>query len=281
MIFDTHMHIGEGPVNKSDFAGKLKIAGVDGGVILSLPPSSFIRKRSYTVGERLDNLFSWAEACPNLYPFFFIDPTEEDAKEQVELACGRGAFGFKIICNHFFPGDSRAIEVYKAIAKAGKPILFHSGICWDGPVSSKYNRPSEFEALLEVDGLKFALAHISWPWSEECIAVYGKFLNAYSNRPDISVEMFLDITPGDFSEARRDILTRLFTIGYDVSNNILYGTDRTVNGYDYECAQRWIKRDNEIFGRLGLDNEVLEGIYSENLKRFLGISAKTIKKALP
>lgn len=270
-VFDVHMHIGEGPVNKNDFAGKLKTAGVDGGAILSQPPSSFIHGGKLSTAERLDNLFLWADSGPALYPFFWVDPTEEDAGEQVKTACGRGVSGFKIICNHFYPGDDRAMKIYKLIAKAGKPVLFHSGICWGGQVSSKYNRPSEFEALIEVDGLKFALAHLSWPWSEECIAVYGKFLDAYSNRPDLSVEMFLDITPGDFSEARRDILERLFTIGYEVSNNILYGTDRSVNNYDFECAKRWIKRDNEVFTRLKLGNEVLEGIYSGNLMRFLGI----------
>ncbi len=281
MILDAHIHIWEGPIEKSDFARKLRAGGMDGAVLLSLPPGSFLRKGDYNTAERLDNLFSWAESCPHLYPFFRIDPTEEDAKEQVEIACRRGVSGFKIVCNHFFPGESRAMEVYREIAKAGKPILFHSGILWGGQASSKYNRPAEFEALLEVDRLKFALAHLSWPWSEECIAVYGKFLDAHRGRPDLSVEMFLDITPGDFSEARRDILRRLFTIGYDVSNNILYGTDRSANNYDYECAQRWIKRDSEVFRRLKLEKEVVEGIFSQNLRRFLGISKKEVGKALP
>ena len=281
MTLDGHIHINEGKVNKNDFAGKLKAGGIDGGVILSLPPSSFIHSgKTYTACERLDNLFIWAGSCPNLYPFFWIDPTEEDADEQVDMAVKLGVCGFKVICNHFYPGDSHAVEIYKIIAGVGKPILFHSGILWDGQNSSKYNRPAEFEALLDVDGLKFALAHVSWPWCEENIAVYGKFLNAYTGRPDLSVEMFIDITPGTPPVYRNEVLTKLFTIGYDVANNIIFGTDCIVNDYNYKGAQEWIERDNQIYNGLNLDKEVQEGIYSENLKRFLGISTSKVQKKI-
>lgn len=272
MKLDAHIHIGDGSVEKQEFARRLRLAGVDGGVILSLPPGSFSGRGPHDTVERLNNLFSWTESCPNLYPFFWIDPAEDDARDQVEIACRRGVFGFKIVCNRFYPGDRRVMRTCRQIAKAGKPVLFHSGILWGGQASSKYNRPAEFEALLEVEGLKFALAHLSWPWSEECIAVYGKFLDAHQSRPQLSVQMFLDITPGDFSEARRDILRRLYTIGYDVSNAVLYGTDRSANTYDYECAQRWIQRDSEVFRELNLGAEQVEGIFSENLRRFLGVS---------
>ncbi len=281
MRLDAHMHIWDGPIDGSEFARRLHLGGMDGGVLFSLPPASFLRTGAHSTAERLDNLFAWAESCPNLYPFYRIDPTEEDAADQVDTACRRGVAGFKIICNHFPPGDSRLLAVCRRIAKAGKPVLFHSGILWDGQVSSRYNRPAEFEALLEVDGLKFALAHLAWPWSEECIAVYGKFLDAYRNRPALSVEMFLDITPGDFSDARRGILRRLFTIGYDVSHNVLYGTDRSVNAYDDDCARRWIKRDTAIFRELKLGRDEVEGIFSGNLRRFLGLSAGTVQKVLP
>ena len=58
------------------------------------------------------------------------------------------------------------MKVYNEIAKHEKPVLFHSGILWDGLNSSSTTSP-RFEALLEVNGLKFALAHVSWPWHDE------------------------------------------------------------------------------------------------------------------
>lgn len=273
MILDGHIHIAEGPVNHEGFIKKLKSAGIDGGVILSLPPSSFkVNKLVYTSEERLDNLFAWQGSKSELYPFYWIDPMEHDAKEQVQLAHEYGVSGYKIICNKFYPNDRTAIEVYKEIAKTKKPLLFHSGILWDGQPSSKYNRPGEFEALLEINGLKFALAHVSWPWHDECIAVYGKFLHAYTVRPELSVEMFIDLTPGTPPIYRQEVLTKIFTVGYNIEQNVLFGLDSITNNYDHKLAKEWIGRDNEIYKSLGLDMGVIVNIYSENLKRFLGIS---------
>lgn len=279
MLLDSHIHIGKGQKDRDDFERKLKLAGVNGGVLLSQSPASFGNKEeASSPQERLENLFYWTGDNPNLYPFYWIDPMEKDALEQVSLANQYGVKGFKVICSRFNPGESKAMEVYKAIAKLGKPMLFHSGILWDGIPSSMNNHPSGFEPLLEVDGLKFALAHVSWPWCDECIAVYGKFLNAYSQRPDLSVEMFIDITPGTPPIYRREVLTKIFTVGYDIENNILFGTDCNVNNYNYEWAKQWIDRDNGIYSEIGLADEIHKKIYSENLKRFLGISTEKVKK---
>lgn len=280
MILDGHIHVRDGEVDAEGFAQGLKTAGVDGGVILSLVPNTFVPEgRKRTIEQRLDNLFAWTKANPNIYPFLWIDPTEEDVLDQIKLANERGVSGFKVICNHFFPGDRRAIPAYKAIAALGKPILFHSGILWGGRPTSKFNRPAEFEELLEIDNLKFCLAHVSWPWYDECIAVYGKFLNAYSSRPDLSVEMFIDITPGTPVIYREEVLTKLYTVGYDIENNVIFGTDCNTGNYNYKWTKEWIERDNAIYKKLGLGQEAVDKLYSGNLKRFLGISDQKIKHA--
>lgn len=273
MILDAHVHIMTWDKTDNDLAARLKKAGIDGSVILSLPPAAFPDLvKPGPPAERLDNLMHWAETIPNLYPFYWIDPTEPDAIDQVAMALERGVVGFKTICNHFVCGDERAMPVYAEIAKAKKPMLFHSGILWDGLSSSKYNRPSEFEALIEIDGLKFALAHVSWPWYDECIAVYGKFLSAYSLRPNLSVEMFIDLTPGTPPIYRREVLTKIFTVGYDIENNVLFGSDSLVENYDSSWVTEWIERDNEIYKELNLSQDTIDKIYSGNLKRFLAIS---------
>lgn len=279
MILDGHIHIMSEEKNREQFEEKLQKAGVDGGILLSRPPASHgSRQNTLSAVERLDNLFYWTGSNPNLFPFYWIDPTEEDAVEQVNLANQYGVKGFKVICSKFRPGDSRALKTYNAIAKSEKPILFHSGILWDGTPSSPNNYPSEFEILLEINGLKFALAHVSWPWCDECIAVYGKFLNAYSRRPDTSVEMFIDITPGTPPIYRREVLTKLFTVGYDIENNILFGTDCNVTNYNIKWAQQWMERDNKIYSEIGLHQDVINGIYADNLRRFIGLTTREIKK---
>lgn len=279
MILDGHIHIRRGEVNRAEFISRMNSVNVDGGVVISIPPNYFERGlEPLTTCERLDNLFAWVGANTNLYPFYWIDPLEEDALEQVNIACQRGVIGFKIICNYFYPGDKKALDVYAAISKTGRPILFHSGILWDGRASSRYNRPAEFEALLDIDGLRFSLAHVSWPWCDENLAVYGKFLNAYTTRPDLSVEMFIDITPGTPPIYREEVLKKLFTIGYDVENNVIFGTDCSANDYNCLWTREVMDRDNEIYRKLCLGQGTIDRIYSENVRRFLGISQVKVQK---
>ena len=278
MILDGHIHIHGKDNDRSTFSGRLKEAGVDGGLVISMPPAALaVVGDTAPAGERIDDVISLTQDNADLYPFFWIDPTEDDAPEQVERAVERPIAGFKVICGNHEVGDPRAMKVFRAIAAHGKPILFHSGILWDGMPSSRFNRPHLFEALLDVDGLRFSLAHISWPWCDELIAVYGKFLNAYSRRPDLSVEMFIDVTPGTPPIYRRDALSKLFTVGYDVQNNVIFGSDCLVHDYNVAWVRQWIARDNEIYGQIGVKEATKEKVYSENLLRFLGVSSKVVK----
>jgi predicted TIM-barrel fold metal-dependent hydrolase len=282
MILDGHIHILAGKKNPRDFEKRLKKAGIHGGIVISLPPRSFSWVAPpCSPRERLDNLFCWCGSNPDLFPFYWIDPMEKEALKQMETAVKRGAAGFKIICNNFFPSHPQALKVMEEIAHREKPILFHSGILWDGKASSAYNRPAEFEILLEIKGLKFALAHIGWPWCDELLAVYGKFQNAHTLRRDSTVEMFIDISPGTPPVYREEALTRLFNIGYDVENNVMFGSDSNVNEYNDAWVRDWVKRDNAIYKKLRISKKVVQKIDSENLKRFLEITQnRTVKKNL-
>ncbi len=273
MILDGHIHI-SAPFSKDDhLVDRLKMANIDGGIIISLPPSTYRSMgKTYSPNERIEDVLLWAQLSPNLYPFYWIDPTEDDAMDQVDLAVEKGIKGFKVICSHFFPGEDKAMKAYERIASYGKPILFHSGILYDGGrSSSRYNRPVEFEALFDINGLRFALAHVSWPWCDECIAVYGKFDNARKRQSNFKTEMFIDITPGTPKIYREEVLKKLFTVGYDIADNVFFGTDCRANDYRYEYAKEIIERDNSIYEKLNLPDEIYEKIYEKNLKRFIGI----------
>jgi predicted TIM-barrel fold metal-dependent hydrolase len=273
MILDGHIHIRDKNVNSAGFLKKLSSAKVTGGIIISLPPKAFPYVAPHLPSaERIENVLLWCESSETLYPFYWIDPMESDALAQVDMAADKGAAGFKIICGSYFPGDKTAMKVYAAIADTKLPILFHSGILWDGKPSSKYNRPAAFEELLTVKGLRFSLAHISWPWYDELLAVYGKFLNAHRTNPDSSSQMFIDTTPGTPRIYRKEALTKMFTIGYDIQNNVIFGSDSAVNQYNVKWVQEWIKLDKEIFKQLNLNTNIINDIFSENLRRFVGIS---------
>jgi len=268
MLLDAHVHVFGPAVDRPGLLAALDAAGVDGCVLLSLPPASFGGSGSPVAGVRLANLEAWCGGDPRLLPFFWIDPLEPDAGRQVEIAVRAGVRGFKVIANHFFPGDSRALSIYHAIAASGRPILFHSGILWDGRDSSRYCRPVEFESLLEVPGLRFALAHASWPWCDECLAVFGKFEQARRNHPDVP-RMFIDLTPGTPPIYREELLRKMFSIGYDVAGSLLWGSDTTLPGYDSAYARSWLERDRAILDSLGVGGEAREGLFHRNLERLL------------
>ena len=164
------------------------------------------------------------------------------------------------------------MEVYGVIAELDRPILFHSGIFAGDESSSRYNRPAEFEMLSEVKGLRFSLAHLSWPWHDELIAIFGKALNTRKLRPGAEAEMFLDITPGAIGSDRREALTRLFKTVHGAQDNVFFGTDQMVS-YDGDCLllNDLIKSDTEVYRSLGLKQSTIDKIFSGNLKRFLGL----------
>ncbi|OGS34666.1 MAG: hypothetical protein A2293_02765 [Elusimicrobia bacterium RIFOXYB2_FULL_49_7] len=279
MKLDCHIHILEGKSDRADFRKRLKASGLDGGVLISPPPPCFPTLcRPQPAEVRLKQLLFWTTGAPHLYPFFWVDPLEKGALHQVDKAAVSGVSGFKIICDHFPPGHPKAMAVYRRIASHNKPILFHSGILWDGKSSSSFNRPGEFEALLEIDRLRFALAHLAWPWCDELIAVYGKFQSAYALRKELSVEMFMDITPGTPPLFRQEALTKLLKTGYDVENNVMFGSDCRTNVYNNDWTLSWLSRDRAIYRKLRIPARIVSKIHGENLLRFLGLKKGLLRR---
>ena len=280
MRLDAHVHIVEGKAEPARLLRELRAACMDGGCVISLPPKLWRNGKLVAVSaaERLDNLCAWTAGTPRVHPIFWIDPTDPKALRQVDQATAAGVEGFKVICSAHAPGDARAMPVYRAIANCNKPILFHSGILWDGCASSAFNRPVAFEPLLDVPRLRFALAHMSWPWLDECLAVYGKFLNATQVRPD-TPEMFIDLTPGTPEIYRQEALTKLFTIGYDVSANVLFGTDAETGGYNVKWSRAWQKRDQTILKKLKVGAEDVAKYFGANLQGWL--TGSRVKRRAP
>ena len=270
--YDSHVHVHHGDaIEPEKFRAGLKAAGITGCALFSEDPDPVgtLIPKAAPPEEAIDNLFRWIDGADNIFPFYWINPTVPEACDLVDLALSKGIMGFKVLPGTFYPGDERAIPVYRKIAEAGKPVIFHSGILWDGRYSSCYTRPGNYEALLAVPRLRFALAHVSWPWCDECIAVYGKLLNSYRMWGDDAPEMFIDLAPGTPAIYRRDALTKLFTIGYDVFDHVMFATDCMTPNYGPGWAKEWQERDDAIYADLGLSAEQTDSIYRGAFQRFL------------
>lgn len=270
MILDGHIHITSKSPKKEKFLKLLKAGGIDGGIVISLHPDSYhSHKDNVSPQKRLDDVMQLCDGKEHFFPFFFIDPIAEAAEIEIAMAVNAGIAGFKVICDRFYPEDPRAMKTFQLIADTGRPILFHSGTLWDGKPSSKYNQPVNFEALLDIKNLRFSLAHISCPWTDDCIALYGKFYSALQRNPAVSCKMFIDITPGTPAIYRENALRTLYTVGYDIENNVIFGSDAKVEDYGNYHVHDKIDRDVAILKSLNQPEMSLSKLFAGNLINFI------------
>lgn len=269
--YDSHVHVHAGRPEPERFARELAGAGLVGGCLFSRRPVRLFSTQPPPPEpeQAMDEVIAWCSASPTLYPFYWIDPVRSDACDLVDLAVEKGIYGFKVIREAGKPCDGTAMRTYERIAKHGKPLTFHTGILWDAKASSDNFRPANWEPLLDIPGLRFALAHISWPWCDECIAVYGKFLNAISHRGTCVPEMFIDTTPGTPKIFRRDALAKVHTVGYDVLDHVQFGTDCNTTEYKVGWCRDWMRTDDAVFAELGLDGRAVDSNYRGSLQRYL------------
>ncbi len=84
-----------------------------------------------------------------------------------------GLRGVKMAPSGWYPNEREIIPLYHALADLGMYTAFHSGIFLDGHEGA-YCRPAYFEGVHRVPAFRAQLAHLSWPWVDECIAVLGQ-----------------------------------------------------------------------------------------------------------
>ena len=279
-ILDMHIHSrGTTPCPEKMLAEMEKV-GVYGGCVFSNHPIEGTEPGGSDFDTRLKEVLDWSRGYEDrIFPVVWIHPHEKNLIENVRKAAAAGVVAFKMICEDFYVYDEPCMTVLREIAKLGKPVIFHTGILWDGAVSSNYNRPLNFEHLLDIDGLKFSMGHCSWPWIDECVALYGKFLNALKNGK--SAEMFFDLTPGTPEIYRKELFTKLYYAGYNSGDNIMFGTDSNSDGYRKEWVGGWLNIDEKILDELGVSAENRQKMYHDNLMRFLGKSDSVAIKEAP
>ena len=281
LIYDGHIHSVSEKIDPKQLLEQMSSVGISGGTVISPEPESPLGYGS-SYEERMRCLEKWAEGTKGkLFPALWIHPFEKDAVAKVRDAAERGVSAFKIICDCFYVYDEECMTLLREIARLGKPVIFHSGILWDGYDSSKFNRPLNWECLINIPGLRFSLAHCGWPWCDETVALYGKFLHAYSANPSVSAEMYLDLTPGTPAVYRQDLINKLYNCGYDTPRNVLFGTDCTANEYNTGWANGWIERDCKIMEELGVGKRLQELYLGENFLRFIGVTEKDFVHVSP
>ena len=275
MIFDGHLHAMNVTRDGDALLASMREAGIDGGCVFSNCPPEYNPKTGTSFEERLDEIMTWTKGHRDrLFPVLWIHPYEENVEEKIDRAVAAGVDAFKIICGNFYVYEERSLAAIRRIASHNKPIFFHSGILWSDHPTVPFNRPSNWEALLPIEGLRFSMGQCSWPWIDECIAMYGEF--EFAHRNGKAAEMFFDTTPGTPALYREELLTKLYKIGYNVGQNVFFGTDSAAHAYDPAYAAEWLATDRRILDKLGISRDDRDNMYYRNLLRFLGKDADSL-----
>jgi uncharacterized protein len=201
---------------------------------------------------------SCAEHSDVLIPFASVDPWKGRAavRQARRLVQEHGVRGFKFhpSLQAFHPNDRMAYPLYQVIEELGVPALFHTGQSGIGAgvpggagIRLKYSNPLALdEVAADFPGLTIVLAHPSFPWQDEALAVATHKPKVYLDLSGWSPKYF----PPQLVRYANSLL----------KEKVLFGSD-----YPVITPDRWLAD----FEQLDIKPEVRPLILKENAARLL------------
>jgi uncharacterized protein len=201
-----------------------------------------------------------AEHADVIIPFASIDPARGAAGVRLarRLITEFGVRGFKFhpSTQAFYPNDRAAYPLYEVIAEHGLVALFHTGQTGvgagtpgGGGIRLKYANPVYLDDVAaDFPDLDIILAHPSFPWQDEALAVATHKPRVYIDLSGWSPKYFPPLLVRYANTLLRD--------------KVLFGSD-----FPAITPDRWIKD----FENLDIKPEVRPLIMKENAARLLGL----------
>ncbi len=193
-----------------------------------------------------------------LIPFASVDPAKgkmgvREARRLIEDYGVRG-FKFHPSMQGFYPNDPKVYELYELLSAAGLPALFHTGQTGVGAgmpggmgVKLKYSNPIYLDDVAaDFPDLTIIMAHPSFPWQDEALAIATHKPNCYIDLSGWSPKYF----PQNLVQYSNSLL----------KERVLFGSD-----YPAITPERWISD----FDQLPIKPEVRPLILKENAIRLL------------
>lgn len=199
-----------------------------------------------------------AEHADVLIPFASIDPAKGKmgAREARRLVQDYGVRGFKFhpSMQGFYPNDRKAYVLYEAIQEARVPALFHTGQTGAGAgaraglgVRLKYSNPIYLDDVaVDFPDMPIIMAHPSFPWQDEALAVATHKPNVYIDLSGWSPKYF----PANLVQYSNTLL----------KDRVLFGSD-----YPAITPDRWLTD----FEKLPIKPEVRPMILKGNAIKLL------------
>lgn len=204
-----------------------------------------------------------AAANPDvLIPFASIDPHKGQAgvRQVRRLVREFGVQGFKFHPNvqGFSPDGRLAYPLYEAIEAEGAIAVFHTGQTGvgagargGGGVRLKYSNPMLVDDVAtDFPDMPIILAHPSFPWQDEALAVATHKPHVYIDLSGWSPKYF----PPQLVQYANTLL----------KDKVLFGSD-----YPLLTPDRWLAD----FAKLPIKDEVRPKILKENAARLLGLTS--------
>ncbi|MFC8005258.1 amidohydrolase family protein [Streptomyces olivaceus] len=195
-----------------------------------------------------------------LIPFASVDPHKGRAgvREARRLVEEHGVRGFKFhpSIQAFSPNDRLAYPLYEAIEELGVPALFHTGqtgigagVPGGGGIRLKYSDPMLVDDVaVDFPELRIILAHPSFPWQDEALAVA-------THKPYVHIDLS-GWSPKYFPPQLVRYANTL------LKDKVLFGSD-----YPVITPDRWLAD----FDKLDIKPEVRPRILKDNAARLLGL----------
>ncbi len=126
--------------------------------------------------------------------------------------------------------------------------------------------------MLKIERIRFALAHVSWPWCDEAIAVYGKFCAMQENPKYAGQQMYIDLSPGTPACYREGVLRMLYEVGYPgMDERLLFGSDSFIGTFHGKSVRELAESDAALLMKAGFNQMACEYILGKNAEAFWGL----------
>lgn len=195
-----------------------------------------------------------------IIPFASVDPHKGRMGVRAirRLVAEHGVRGFKFHPNvqAFAPNDPMAYPLYEAIEEAGAIAVFHTGQTGigagargGGGIRLKYSNPMLVDDVAaDFPGMPIILAHPSFPWQDEALAVA-------THKPQVHIDLS-GWSPKYFPPQLVQYANTL------LKDKVLFGSD-----YPLISPDRWLAD----FAKLPIKDDVRPKVLKENAARLLGL----------
>jgi len=194
--------------------------------------------------------------------FASVDPWQgKKAVDRVKHAMeelGLKGFKFHPASQAFYPNEKQFYPIYEEIAKYKVPMLFHTGTTGigagmpgGGGLKLGGCRPIPYmdDVAADFPDTPMILAHPSWPWQDESLAMAV-------HKPNVYIDLS-GWSPRYFSPSLIQYANSM------IQDKVLFGTD-----YPLISPERWLG----AFAKAPFKDEVRPKILFENANRLLGLN---------